>query len=239
VYIDSSPAIDESSQTADTVDPPPARGPPAVGRVQTGREVVKLIEYLEYWSDGFPQCPLYRLMEDDSDRRHPIEECPRTGWPVQKIARAIRATDRGLQEGGAFVRAGGCPRCRVPRELDEDLPGHRGGSVDGRCKYEGVLAGGIVCMYVAGFPEGFEVLESWIGRDSVDRRDEGAGMAWLQGGITWGGMRVIQAVRVFYMLSNKNIGRQHMGGYNMGVKSIEGVEWFWRKYIEEGKAGEG
>jgi hypothetical protein len=79
VYIDSSPAIDESSQTADTVDLPPARSPPAVGRVQTGREVVKLIEYLEYWSNGFPQCLLYRLIEDDSDYRHPIKECPCTG----------------------------------------------------------------------------------------------------------------------------------------------------------------
>jgi hypothetical protein len=50
---------------------------------------------------------------------------------------------------------------------------------------------------------------------------------------------VIQAVRVFYILSNKNIGQQYIGGYNIGVKSIEGVKWFWRKYIEEGKAGEG
>jgi hypothetical protein len=176
VYVNSSPAIDESSQTADTVDPLPVRSLPAVGRVQTGREVVKLIEYLEYWSDGFLQCPLCRLMEDDSDRWHPIEECPCTGWPVQKIARAIRATDCGLQEGGAFVQAGSCPWYRVLQELDEDLPGHRGRSVDRQYKYEGVLAGGIVYMYVAGFPEGFEVLESWIGRDSVDRQDEGAGI---------------------------------------------------------------
>jgi hypothetical protein len=48
-------------------------------------------------------------------------------------------------------------------------------------------------------------------------------------------MRVIQAVRVFYMLSNKNVGRRHMGRYNMGVKSMEGVEWIWRKYVKEGE----
>jgi hypothetical protein len=235
VYADSSPTMDESSPTVDAVSPPPEPGSQAAARGHTAREVVKLIEYLEHWSDGFPQCPLCRLMEDDSDRRHRIEECPRTGWPVQKIARAIQATERGLQEGGAFALAGSCSRCGVPRELDEDLPGHQGGPVDGRCKYEGVLAGGFVCMYVAGFPEGFEVFENWIGRDSVDRQDEGAGMAWLRGGITWGGMRVIQAVRVFYMLSNKNVGRRHMGRYNMGVKSMEGVEWIWRKYVKEGE----
>jgi hypothetical protein len=53
VYVDSSPAMDESSQTADTVDPLPVYSLLAVGRVQTGCKVVKLIEYLEYWSDGF------------------------------------------------------------------------------------------------------------------------------------------------------------------------------------------
>jgi hypothetical protein len=64
----------------------------------------------------------------------------------------------------------------VLQELDEDLLGHQGRSIDRQCKYKGVLAGGIVYIYIAGFPEGFEVLESWISRDSVDRQDEGAGI---------------------------------------------------------------
>jgi hypothetical protein len=69
----------------------------------------------------------------------------------------------------------------------------------------------------------------WVHRANPVRR--------LRGSIRWGGLRAIQAVRVFYMLSNKNVGRRHMGVYNMGVRSMEGVEWIWRKYIEEGEEG--
>ena len=57
-------------------------------------------------------------------------------------------------------------------------------------------------------------------------------MAWLRQGIAWEGLLVMHAVRVFYMLNKKNVGRRHMGLYNMGVRSIEGVEWIWRKYLE-------
>ena len=171
-------------------------------------------------------------MEDDSDPRHAMEDCPRTMQPVHEMARAMGAVERGLQEGGTFARVGGCPKCGLPRELDNDLSGHRGGLSEGRCKYEGVLAGGIVSMYLAGFPEGIEVLGAWFERDKVDQRDGAVGMAWLRQGITWEGLRVMRAVRVFYMLNNKNVGRRHMGLYNMGLKNIEGVEWIWRRYLE-------
>jgi hypothetical protein len=56
VCVDSSPTMDEPSQTVDSVSPPP--GSRAAVRRHPAREVVKLIEYLEYWSEGFPQCPL-------------------------------------------------------------------------------------------------------------------------------------------------------------------------------------
>ena len=116
----------------------------------------------------FPQCPLCHLIEDDSDTRHAMEDCLHIMQPVHKMARAVQAVERGLQEGGTFARVGGCAKCGLPRELDYDLSGHRGGLSEGRCKYKGVLAGGIVSMYVAGFPEEIEVLGAWFERDMVD-----------------------------------------------------------------------
>ena len=210
--------------------PMPYQRDPA--RSDMRHKVTRLIEYLEHWSKVFPLCPLCHLMEDDSDPQHRIEDCPRTEPPVQEIARAIRAVERGLREGGTFERAGVCPKCGVPRELDNDLSGHRHGLAEGQCKYEGVLAGGFVAMYVAGFPEGIEVLGAWFDRDLVDRLDGHAAMRWFRGRVVWEGMEVMRALRVFYMLSNKNVGKRYMGQYNMGIRSIEGVEWIWKSYLE-------
>jgi hypothetical protein len=207
--------------------PIPYQVDPARGYVR--REVIQLIDYLEYWSEVFPLCPLCHLMEDDSDARHQIEDCPRTeAW---EFARAIRAMEKGMREVAAFTRLGVCPRCGVPQELDADLAGHSDG-LAGRCKYEGVLVGGIVTMYAAGLPEGTTVLEDWFDRDRFDRFDEGAAIDWFSGVVGWGGLEVVRAVRVFYMLSKKNVGKRYMSQFDIGARGIARGEWVWKRYLE-------
>ena len=232
----SSQATDASSQLQPVIIEQTAGGPAPdqrdPGREYIGLEVIKLIRYLEHWSMLYPLCPLCHLMEDDSDVQHQIEDCTRTRPPAQAIGRAIQAVERGLHEVGAFALDGVCPQCGVPRELDDKLSGHRDGLPEGRCKYKGVLAGGFVTMYVAGFPEGIAVLRDWFGRAGLDWTDEKAGMDWVGGGVMWRGMAVAQAVVVFYMLSNKNVGKRYLGQYNMGVRSIESVEWIWKRYLD-------
>lgn len=232
----SSQATDASSQLPRVIigqtagGPAPGQCDPGYGNM--GLEVTKLIRYLEHWSMLYPLCPVCYLMEDESDIQHQIEDCTRRNPPAQAIGRAIRAVERGLDEVGAFALEGVCPQCGVPRKLDDKLSGHRDGLPEGRCKYKGVLAGGVVTMYVAGFPEGIAVLGDWFTRAGLDRTDEKAGMDWFGGRATWGGMAVAQAVVVFYMLSNKNVGRRYLGQYNMGVRSIESVEWIWKRYLD-------
>lgn len=232
----SSQAADASSQLQPVIIEQTAGGPALVPRNpgcgNMGLEVIKLIRYLEHWSMLYPLCPVCHLMEDESDIQHQIEDCTRTNPPAQAIGRAIRAVERGLDEVGAFASDGVCPQCGVPRELDDKLSGHRDGLPAGRCKYKGVLAGGIVTMYVAGFPEGIVVLRDWFDRAGLDRTDENAGMDWFGGRVMWGWLAVAQAVVAFYMLSNKNVGRRHLGQYNMGVRSMESVEWIWKRYLD-------
>jgi len=208
----------------------PVRYQPEAGRGYMPRAVVELIEYLEYWSEVFPLCPLCHLMEDGSDPQHQIEHCWREKSP--EIGRAIQAMEKGMREGGAFAREGCCRKCGVPRDLDADLSGHEDTEAGGRCKYEGVLSRGFVTMYVAGFPEGIMVLGDWFDRDLIDRGDGDTAMAWFREWVPWGGMEVVQVLRVFYMLSKKNIGFRYRGQYNMGLESIKQVEWIWKRYLE-------
>ena len=87
-------------------------------------------------------------------------------------------------------------------------------------------------MYAAGFPEGIAVLEDWLERDRIDRLEEGAAIDWLGGIVEWEGLSVVWAVRVFYMLSRKNVGRRYLSQFNTGVQGIERGEWVWRQYLE-------
>jgi hypothetical protein len=208
----------------------PVRYQPRPDRGYMPRAVIELIEYLEYWSEVFPLCPLCHLMEDGSDPQHQIEHCWREKSP--EIGRAIQAMEKGMREGGAFAREGCCPKCGVPRVLDGDLSGHQDTKAGGRCKYEGVLIRGFVTMYVAGFPEGIMVLGDWFDRNLIDRGDEDAAMAWFRERVPWGGMEVVRVLRVFYMLSKKNVGYRYQGKYNMGMESIKQAEWIWRRYLE-------
>jgi hypothetical protein len=208
--------------------PIPYQADPSRG--YTPREVVELIEYLEYWSEVFPLCPLCHLMEDKSDPQHPIEGCWRE--KSREIGRAIQAMERGMRAGAAYARDGCCPECGVPRILDADLAGHQDAKGRGRCKYEGVLVRGFVTMYIAGFPDGITILDNWLDRNLINRGDGDAAMAWFRAWVPWGGMKVVQVLQVFYMLSKKNVGFRYRGQYNMGVESIEQVEWIWRRYLE-------
>lgn len=84
----------------------PVRYQPRPDRGYMPRAVIELIEYLEYWSEVFPLCPLCHLMEDGSDPQHQIEHCWREKSP--EIGRAIQAMEKGMREGGAFAREGCC-----------------------------------------------------------------------------------------------------------------------------------
>jgi Orsellinic acid/F9775 biosynthesis cluster protein D len=165
-----------------------------------GPQVRELMEYLEQWSGV---CPLCYLVGRARDKEHNIKEC--TKDKREEIAKAIVAREEGLQEIGAFKKIGCCGSCGLPTAICESQRCPRGEGGDRQCRYKGVIIPAVVTMLTKeGCREGVEVLACWFERGGVDQQKSIEVDEWFGREIEWNGLKIVQVVRVFYMLARKN-----------------------------------
>jgi Orsellinic acid/F9775 biosynthesis cluster protein D len=165
-----------------------------------GPQISELMEYLEQWSGV---CPLCHLIGRAGDKEHNIKECAKDEG--EEIAKAIVAREEGLQEIRAFKKIGCCGSCGLPTAIceSERCPRREGG--DRQCRYKGVIIPAVVTMLTKeGCREGVEVLACWFEQGGVDQQKSMEVDEWFGREIEWNRLKIVQVVRVFYMLARKN-----------------------------------